>query len=126
MKPGLQTLHSVSEQIEQGGLQFFWHTKEPLVVWFKVNPLRQSVHYPLMHALQPGGHLTHLLFCNWNPSAQFRQILGSLGSHRPLQLERHFIHLPLGVNANPGKQLVHILLLVAEHSRHPLEHCCKH
>jgi hypothetical protein len=73
-----------------------------------------------MHALQPGGHLTHFLFCSWNPSAQFRQILGSLGSHRPLQLERHFIHLPFGVNANPGKQLVHILLLVAEHSRHPL------
>ena len=77
------------------------------------------MHCPSKHWLQPGGQRRHFLFCNQNPSGQSKQLLGFLGSHLPLQLETHLIHLPVGDKANPGKQFVHILVLSAEHIKHP-------
>jgi hypothetical protein len=88
----------------------------------RLNPFTQTEHWPLEQVAHPIGHLTHLLFNNWNPSVQLKQILMFLGSQLPLQLPKHLTQVPSAFRDVPGAQVKQILLFVEEHLIQPRLH----
>lgn len=107
---------------EQGDLQFSEQTKLAFESCAKLNPNTQAVHWPLRQLEQPAGHLVHYPETNSNPSTQLRQTLMFLGSQVPLQLFKHFTHLPFSLRPKPKEHERQVLGLLASHYKQPLWH----